>query len=102
MFDECNSTGRSPQSHKASSKAGLALSFMLYPHRCGSEFVDLDHEIDWMTAHLAILDIFLLLDRCVDQQGETFPAIGTLNHALNELINHDAGRIRSKRPLSVE
>jgi hypothetical protein len=75
---------------------------MQYLHRRGSEVVDLDHEIDWMATQLAILDVFLLLDRCVDQQGESFPAKGTLNHAFHELIDHDAGRMRNKRPLSVE
>ena len=76
---------------------------MLQPglHGGRTEIVDLDHEIDWPTAHLAVFDVFLLLDRCVDQQSESLPAVGALDYAFDELIDHDAGRIRSIRPLSV-
>jgi hypothetical protein len=50
--------------------------------------VYLDGKINRATANLAILDIFLVFDRSIDQQGDFFPAVGALQADFDELVDH--------------
>jgi hypothetical protein len=62
-------------------------------HGRRTEVINVDNEIDWAAADLAVLDVFLYLDRSIDQQGELFPAVGALNDAFE--------RIRSIKAISA-
>lgn len=71
-------------------------------HPGGPLFINLDNKIYRTATDLAILDIFLVFDRTIDEQSDLFPAIGALRRYLDDLVDHDSGSIRMMRPLSVE
>jgi hypothetical protein len=82
----------------------LSRSFVLQAGCYGdlAELIHLDYKIDRPTTDFAVFDIFLGLDRTIDQYREAFPAIRALHLGFDKLVNHDAGRMRNMRPLSVE
>jgi hypothetical protein len=57
-------------------------------HGRRTEVINVDNEIDWAAADLAVLDVFLYLDRSIDQQGELFPAVGALNDAFERIMKY--------------
>lgn len=65
--------------------------------------IDPHIEYYWSATNLAVLDIFLHLNRAVDQYMNGFPAIRALDiELLKPVSRHDRGRIRIILPLSVE
>ena len=56
---------------------GLVLSPCL--HGNGTVFVHADRDIDRPAAHVAVLDVLLLVDRIIDGDVDGFAAVGTMD-----------------------
>ncbi len=79
---------------------GLSRSFILQAclRTYFAKFVHFDHEIDGSTTDFAVFDVFLGLDRTIDQQDETFPAIGALDPVSITWLIIAAGRYAQDAP----